>query len=257
MSQHEVKQVELVEQKKLGVLGGMGPAATSLFFDRVIENTVAGKDQDHIDMVILNHATIPDRTRAILEDNKEPFLEAVKKDFELFEVAGIDHIAIPCNTSHYYFDEMQAMTNIRIINMIEETAKYIRSNYGPNAKVGILATDGTINTGIYQNELHKYNMKAHIPDVHGQKQVMQTIYDFKADKPIDVPAFESIIQHMITTEDCDCVILGCTELSCIEVAASLLPYCVDAMQVLVNCAITYSGKERKNHEMSSKLPIGK
>ncbi|WP_010097808.1 aspartate/glutamate racemase family protein [Ornithinibacillus scapharcae] len=246
-----------MNQKKLGVLGGMGPAATSLFFDRVIENTVAGKDQDHIDMVILNHATIPDRTRAILEDNKEPFLEAVKKDFELFEVAGVDNIAIPCNTSHYYFDEMQAMTNIKIINMIEETANYIRSNYGPDAKVGILATDGTINTGIYQDELHKYNMKAHIPDVHGQKQVMQTIYDFKADKPINIPEFERIIQNMLATEDCDCVILGCTELSCIEIGANLLPYCVDAMQVLVNRAITYSGKELKNQAVCSKLPIGK
>lgn len=240
-----------MKQKKLGVLGGMGPAATSLFFERVIENTIASKDQDHIDMVVLNHATIPDRTRAILEDNKEPFLQAVKKDFEIFEVAGIDNIAIPCNTSHYFIDEMQEMTSINIINMIEETVSFIRTQFGSNAKVGILATDGTINTGIYQEECHKYNMKAHIPNVHDQQKVMQTIYDFKADKPVDVYGFEQIIANLMENEKCDCVILGCTELSCIDISDHLRPYCVDAMQVLVNESIVLSGKQIKNRAVVS------
>lgn len=243
--------MEQLEQKKLGVLGGMGPAATSLFFERVIDNTDASKDQDHIDMVILNHATIPDRTRAILEDHKEPFLEAVHKDFNIFEAAEIDHIAIPCNTSHYFYDEMQAMTSIPIINMIEETVKYIREKFGQTAKVGILATDGTVNTGIYQDECHKYNMKALVPNVDDQEKVMHTIYDFKADKPVDVRGFEQIIEKMIHQEKCDCVILGCTELSCIEIATHLRPYAVDAMQVLVNESIMLSGKELKKEEVVS------
>ncbi|WP_083443635.1 cysteate racemase [Ornithinibacillus contaminans] len=238
-----------MEHKKLGVLGGMGPAATALFFEKVIENTKANKDQEHIDMVILNHATIPDRTSAILEDNKTDFLVAVQKDFDLFEAAGVANIAIPCNTSHYFYDDMQAMTSIHIINMIEETVQYIRDKYGPSAKVGILATDGTINTGIYQNECHKYNMKAHIPNVLVQEQVMRTIYDFKADKPVDVLGFERIITTMMEEENCDCVILGCTELSCIPVGDHIQPYCVDAMQVLVNEAITRSGKTLKKREV--------
>jgi aspartate racemase len=239
-----------MKQKKLGVLGGMGPAATSLFFEKVIENTKASKDQDHIDMVILNHATIPDRTRAILEDHKEPFLEAVKKDFELFEVADIDHIAIPCNTSHYFYPEMQAMTSIRIINMIEETVKFIRDTFGQTAKVGILATDGTVNTGIYQDECHKYKMKALVPNMQDQEKVMQTIYNFKANKPVDVRGFEQVIEKMINQEKCDCVILGCTELSCIEIATHLRPYTVDAMQVLANESIILSGKELKKEVVS-------
>lgn len=241
-----------MKQKKLGVLGGMGPAATSLFFERVIENTVAHQDQDHIDMVILNHATIPDRTRAILEDNKEPFLEAVQKDFQILEAAGIDNIAIPCNTSHYFIQEMQEMTQVPIINMIEETAQFIHRKFG-QAKVGILATDGTINTGIYQKACHKYTMKAHVPTVQVQEQVMRTIYDFKADKPIDVPGFQQIIKSLLEEEQCDCVILGCTELSCIELDEQVKPYCVDAMQVLVNEAIERSGKALKRKEVVANL----
>jgi aspartate racemase len=236
--------VERLKQKKLGVLGGMGPVATSLFFERVIENTVANMDQEHIDMVILNHATIPDRTRAILENNKVPFLEAVKKDFAVFQAAEVDHIAIPCNTSHYFYQEMQEMTTIPIINMIEETVTCIQQQFGQHATVGILATDGTINTGIYQKECHKYKLKALTPNVHVQEQVMRTIYDFKADKPIDTDEFNGIIRSMLET--CDCVILGCTELSCIPIVEELKPYCVDAMQVLVNEAIIRSGKRLKH-----------
>lgn len=242
--QHWIKQVERLKQKKLGVLGGMGPVATSLFFERVIDNTVANKDQEHIDMVILNHATIPDRTRAILENDKELFLEAVKNDFAIFQAADIDHIAIPCNTSHYFYHEMQAMTSIPIINMIEETVKRIEQQFGQHTTVGILATNGTINTGIYQQECHKFNMKALTPNRHVQEQVMRTIYDFKADKPIDTEAFNGIIRSML--EECDCVILGCTELSCIHIVDELKPYCVDAMQVLVNEAIIRSGKRLKH-----------
>lgn len=240
----------IMKQKKLGVLGGMGPAATSLFFEWVIENTAANSDQDHIDMLILNHATIPDRSKSILENNKDPFLRHVKEDMKIFEYAGVDNIAIPCNTSHYFYEEIQAMTSINVINMVEETIRYIREHYGKGAKVGILATDGTVNTGIYQNGCHKYNINPLIPEVHTQEKVMQTIYDFKADKPIDVKGFEEIIHDLIDVEHCDCVILGCTELSCIDISETLRSYCVDAMQVLVNKSITYSGKNLKNRSTS-------
>src|SRR5699024_1562718 len=114
----------MIEQK-LGVLGGMGPMATSVFLDKLIKNTDADKDQDHINTVILNHSTLPDRTEAILEDKKLPFLNAVKTDLELFEVAGVENIAIPCNTSHYFYKEIQSMTSINIINMIQVTIEYI------------------------------------------------------------------------------------------------------------------------------------
>lgn len=84
---------------------------------------------------------------------------------------------------------------------------------------------------------------------------MQTIYNFKADQPVDVHAFEQIIAKLIEDENCDCVILGCTELSCIEISERWKPYCVDAMQVLVNESIIRSGKELKKRAVVSNLPI--
>lgn len=232
-----------METKKLGVIGGMGPQATSVFFEKLIENTEAERDQDHIDMLILNHATLPDRTKVILEGRSELFLDAVANDFKLLELAGVANIAIPCNTSHYFYDEMQQMTTVNIINMVDETVKEIHGRYGDGSKIGILATNGTISTGIYRTSCDSYGMKLYEPEPSLQQKVMDIIYnDVKAQKNVDPSKLESLIHHLIYEEQCQCVILACTELSCIELSDFYKECSVDAMEVLVNKSITLSGK---------------
>jgi aspartate racemase len=228
-------------KKSLGVIGGMGPMATSVFFEKVIENTVANADQDHINMVILNHATLPDRTSVILDKKEEIFLHAVKDDIKLLESAGVSNIAIPCNTSHYFYDQMQAMTKVNIIHMIDETCKAIHEMYGDSCKVGLLATNGTVSSGIYEAGCHRYNMQLYKPNKVYQEQVMNTIYNIKSDLAIDVNVIEQIIKDLIQKENCSCVILACTELSCMDLSDEVKRYCVDAMDVLVERSIEYSG----------------
>ena len=94
--------------KKLGVIGGMGPEATSFYYARVIARTKAESDQEHINMIILSHATMPDRTQAILTGNKLPFLKAITQDARDLEMLGVENIAIPCNTSHYFLEEKRS-----------------------------------------------------------------------------------------------------------------------------------------------------
>ena len=89
------------EGKKLGVLGGLGPKATAYFFNLVVDNTKADSDQDHIDAVYLNHASMPDRTRSILFNRIERLKELLIADAKLLQSLGVSYIAIPCNTSHY------------------------------------------------------------------------------------------------------------------------------------------------------------
>lgn len=230
-----------MEKKSLGVIGGMGPLATSVYFERVIEKTVANADQDHINMVILNHATLPDRTSVILNKNEETFLEAVEKDIRLLEFAGVANIAIPCNTSHFFYDQMQAMTDINIINMIDETCKAIYLKHGENSKVAVLGTNGTVNSGIYERGCNHYNMQLHTPNQAFQDQVMNTIYSIKSDLPVDASVIEQIINELVYEENCQCVILACTELSCLELSDEVTKFCVDAMDVLVEKSIEYSG----------------
>ncbi|WP_054956252.1 aspartate/glutamate racemase family protein [Paenibacillus dakarensis] len=232
-----------MDNKKLGIIGGMGPQATSVFFDKLIENTEAERDQDHMDIIILNHATLPDRTKVILEGRGELFLDAVEKDFKLLELAGVSNIAIPCNTSHYFYDEMQKMTKINIINMVDETVKEICKRYGEGSKVGILATNGTIRTGIYRDTCEHYNMKLYEPEASLQERVMDIIYnDVKGRKNVDPAKLESLIHHLVYEEQCQCVILACTELSCIPLSDFYRECSIDAMEVLVQQSIMLTGK---------------
>src|SRR5690625_1951589 len=169
-----------MKDKKLGVLGGMGPFATSVFLERIIENTQAVNDQDHIDMVILNHASLPDRTDAILQKNENEFLTAVKKDIELLEYSGVSNIAIPCNTSHYFYKNMQQMTNIHIINMVTSTVEHVSSQFGTGSKVAVLATDGTIQSKVYEKELIAHELKVHELTSQIQNEIMEIIYLIKS-----------------------------------------------------------------------------
>src|SRR5690625_2011777 len=106
-----------MSEYSIGVLGGMGPFATSEYFNRVIKNTKAQKDQDHINMIILNHATLPDRTSIIEDNNATLFLNSIKNDIKLFN-KWVDFAVIPCNTSHYFIEEIQSMASIEILNMV-------------------------------------------------------------------------------------------------------------------------------------------
>lgn len=233
-----------METKSLGVIGGMGPKATSVFFDKVIEQTAADRDQDHINIVILNHATLPDRTGVILGNRGEVFLEAVAKDLKLLETAGVSNIAIPCNTSHYFYNDMQQMTDINIINMVDETLKEIYDIYGEHCKIGILATNGTVSSGVYRKGCAQYNMQLHEPDDSIQEHVMDIIYNkVKRNLPVESSEFEGIINHLLIHDHCQCVIIACTELSCIPIQSKVSKYCVDAMNVLVQKSIELSGKQ--------------
>jgi len=141
----------------LGVIGGLGPLATAYFMELVIKMTEANADQEHIEMIIYNTPSVPDRTAYILDKSKEsPVQQMVKIGRKLVE-QGADIIAIPCITAHYFHKELEKGVGEHIINGIYETASYLSKN--GITRVGIAATDGTISSGIFQNELEKEGIK--------------------------------------------------------------------------------------------------
>lgn len=235
-----------MKNKKIGVLGGMGPKATAIYYEEVIANTIAEKDQDHIDMVILSHASLPDRTNIILNKNESSFLKQIANDIRLLEMAEVKNIALTCNTAHFFYDQIQAMTEINIINMVQETVEQISNLFGRHAKVGILATDGTIHSETYQKACIKQDLEPYTPESDIQRQVMDIIYnDVKANLNLDNRKLEAIIMELVTKEKCDCIILACTELSCIELSEQVDKYCIDSMDVLVKTSIEISGGKVK------------
>lgn len=163
--------------KKLGVIGGMGPEATNFFYARLIARTKARCDQEHIDTIILSHATMPDRTQAILTGEKDKLISAITEDARNLERLGVSNIAIPCNTSHYFYDDIQAATKVPVIHMVEESIRYVKEKWPDTKKIGIMGTDGTIRAGTYHRACERYGITAVTPGMERQKDVMSLIYD--------------------------------------------------------------------------------
>ena len=224
-------------QYRLGVLGGMGPQATNTFYQFVIDRTDARTDQEHVNALILSDSGMPDRTAAILggEKARGEVYSRLLEDAKLLERAGCTCIAVPCNTSHFFLDRIQEYIGIPILHMIRETARLLASQ--GLKRPGILATDGTIRTGLYQKEFSDVGIQAVIPSPEAQKLVMSLIYDdVKAGRDGDPQKFAAVHQDLLS-QGCDCGVLACTELSVFADKHHLPPFYTDAMAVLAQRAV--------------------
>ena len=222
---------------RLGVIGGMGPQATNTFYQYIIDRTDARTDQEHLSVLIFSDCAMPDRTAAILgtQAQKDEVYERLLSDARMLEGAGCTAIAVPCNTSHYFLDRVQEQISIPIIHMIRETARLLVSQ--GKKRPGILATDGTIQTGLYQKEFAALGVYAAAPRPAAQKQVMSLIYDdIKAGKAGDPEKFTAFTKDLVE-QGCDCAVLACTELSVFAYQHHLSPFYTDAMAVLAQRSI--------------------
>ncbi len=230
---------------KLGVIGGMGPLATQLLYRRIIDVTDAKCDQDHIDMIILSHASVPDRTAAIKSGHTNKVFHALLTDALMLEKNGADAIAIPCNTSHFFWEPLQAELEIPIINMVRETAQRLKKIKPNIKKAGLLATDGTIYTGIYANECEKLGIECVNPDEETQKIVMDIIYNqIKVGEKGSMEDFTKI-ENYLKNAGCEAAILACTEFSCFRENHELSDFYIDSMDVLCEESVLYCGGKLK------------
>ena len=220
-------------KKKLGIIGGMGPAATARLFARVIDFTEVVRDQDHIDTVVLNLASIPDRSAYLLKKpGAMPFAGTLKQAAHTLEEMDCAVLAMPCNTAHAAYVEVAAsLSRATLLNMPREAARFVHS-LGCE-RTGLLATDGTIFAGVFQAGFNEENIACVTPDEAHQKKVMSTIYDYvKAGKKPPEGLFEEVLDALCAS-GCDSFILGCTELSLLGMPAYYRGKpVVDALDVL-------------------------
>lgn len=216
--------------KRLGVIGGLGPIATAYFFELVIKMTDARCDQEHLEMVIYDCTSIPDRTSYILHKSEENPLDRMVEIGLKLHNESVGYIAVPCITAHYFYEDLQKQVHTPIINMVHETAVYLKE-HGIKT-VGIMATDGTIQSKLFQKEIEALGMQAVIPSEEEQNKVMHLIYDdVKANKPIEMEKFTSV-ENYLHEHGAEVIILGCTELSLVKRDYDLGPGFIDAMEVL-------------------------
>lgn len=221
----------------LGVLGGMGPMATVDFMGKVVQNTPAVRDQDHIQMVVCSAANIPDRTAAILGEGPDP-LPAMRDALQRLEAAGATCVAIPCNTAHYWHAALQAVTAVRILHIADAVADVLTEHDG--GCIGVLATTGTVKAGIYQERLAQRGITCRTPDAAGQAEVMRAIRSVKAGRLAEATEILRMQAAALVAAGCHQVVMACTEIP-VALAAeegSLRAVLVDATEALACACVT-------------------
>ncbi|AAL81104.1 aspartate racemase [Pyrococcus furiosus DSM 3638] len=227
--------------KVIGILGGMGPLATVELFKRIVEKTPAKRDQDHPKIIIYNNPQIPDRTAYILgrgEDPRPQLIWTAKK----LEKCGADFIVMPCNTAHAFIDDIRREVGIPVISMIEETAKRIAS-LGIK-KAGLLATTGTIVSGVYHKELEKYGLEILTPTEEEQELVMKGIYEGVKAGNLDLGRNLLLqIARILEERGAEAIIAGCTEVSVVIKESDLRVMLIDPMNVIAEVAVKMALEE--------------
>lgn len=233
--------------KTLGIIGGMGPLATNNLFNKIVTLTEAVCDQEHLNILIHNNPLIPDRTEYILNSGESP-LEYLIETAKGLEASGADYLIMPCNTAHYFYNEIIKHINIPFLNMIAETAKYTEERYNIR-RVGLLATEGTIKAKIYEDEFNPLSIEVVVPSEERQKSVSKLIYDIKGGKlDIDVDDFREVIKEL-KEKGVQTFILGCTELSTAYAIHRFKGNFIDPLELISVRAIEYSDKKIKQENL--------
>lgn len=223
----------------IGVIGGLGPKATTYFMDLIIDNTKSNCDQDNVNLLVCQYSNIPDRTNYILGKSKESPVPEMIKCAKLLERENCKYIVIPCNTASYFYDEINKNVKTTVINILEETSKEVLKTK-PN-KIGLMATDGTLKSKAYQKFIDEQLL--FIPNQEYQQKIMSIIYDkIKKNKNITKEEFDEIINYF-KQNNCDKIILGCTELSVAYKTLNInYEIILDSLTVLARKTVELSGK---------------
>jgi aspartate racemase len=228
-------------EKIVGILGGMGPEATTDFFTRIVKGTRAKKDQDHLRILIDNNPKVPNRTLAIQGKGPSPLPELIQSAKGL-EKSGADFIAIPCVTAHYFHGPLQKRVKIPVLHIVEETMKYLQTRLKAIHKIGLLATSGTIQSGLFQKAFSLSGIELILPNPELQKnKVMEAVFGKRGIKAIG-PSEKSkrlilVASHELIRQGAQAILAGCTEIPLVLRDGDLPVPVIDPVAILAKAVI--------------------
>lgn len=235
-------------EKVIGILGGMGPEATIDLFTKIVKGTKVRRDQDHLRILIDNNPKIPDRTKAIEKRGPSP-LSHLTRSAKLLENAGADFIVIPCVTAHYYYESLRKKIHIPILHLVDETVKYTLTRLKGIRQIGLIATTGTVRTGLFQRAFEKTGTTLVLPAPDIQKKyVMEAIYGEAGVKAIGPsPRTKELIieaSQSLIDRGAQAILAGCTEIPLVLKEGDLPVPVIDPQTILARAAIRRARGER-------------
>ena len=229
----------------LGVLGGMGPAATVDFLAKLIRLTPAERDQDHVPVVVVSDPRVPDRVAPIMTGRGPSPLEALRHGIRTLEQAGARCIAIPCHTAHYWYDGMIATARVPILHIADAVLAELARRDGPEGPIGLLATAATLKAGFYQARLEAAGCACVVPAAQVTAScVLPAIALVKRNRATEAAPLLLEAVRQLREAGGQTVLLACTELPIALAAAQDPPPCVDATEALARACIEWHRRQR-------------
>lgn len=220
----------------------MGPEATAAFYEYLIEETPARRDQDHLTVVIFSEPGIPDRTEYLVAKGPSPLPELIRVA-RAVEKAGAELIAIPCNTAHYFWESISQAVEIPVLNIIDETVACVEKAFRSGGEatrpsIGVMSTMGTARMSLYENALRARGLGVAPVSKSFQQEVMKIIESVKAgdDRALSEVRFRSAVSAL-TEQGAEGVILGCTELGLARGKGEFSVPVFDSLKILAKATV--------------------
>lgn len=226
------------EPKTIGVIGGMGPAATADFFAKLVAATDARTDQDHLRILVDNNPRIPNRNDAIAGRGPSPgpHLAAAARGLE---EAGADFLVIACNTAHAFQPEIETAVSIPLLSMIEATVDAAMANGGE--RFGVLAADGCRRARLYDRAFEAHGVQSLLVDADVQVEFMKLIFRVKAgDTGEDVRARIEAMAQSLNARGAQAIVAACTEVPLVLSSDALAIPVINSTDALVARAVAYA-----------------
>jgi aspartate racemase len=236
--------MSLAGKRTIGILGGMGPEATALFFELVVRNTLARRDQDHVPVIVCDLPQVPDRTAAILRGGPSP-VPALARGLKVLRRAGAGFAVMPCISAHYFYPALAARSPLPIVHLIEETAAAVRKLRLRVTKVGLLATTGTVRSRIVHDVFEAAGIDVLAPAPPGQERLMEAIYGpcgIKAGVTSGLPRAAVLgLARGLVRAGAEAVIAGCTEIPLVLRSGDLAVPLIDPMVIGARACVRKAG----------------
>ncbi|MGC0272603.1 aspartate/glutamate racemase family protein [Pseudactinotalea sp. Z1739] len=236
------------ERPLLGILGGMGPAATAAFYTQLVTRTPATRDQDHLRVVMWADPTVPDRTAALTGAGPSvvPWLE---RGVRALQASGADVIVSPCNTAHVWLGPVAREQGVELLSIVDATIERALEVGGSDAAVeaglieagpiGVLATSATLGSGLYQQALAERDRAALLPEPPDQERLIEAIYQVKVGTTAALgraAAALAVVCDQLVASGAMTIISACTELSLVLPGHRAVPI-IDSTAALVQSVL--------------------
>ena len=229
-----------IKKKVIGVLGGMGPESTAIFYQALIKQcqTMYGAqyDEDYPEIFIYN-LPIPNIVEGLSQP--EETLKQMVAGAKKIETIGVDFMVMPCNTAHYFYPGMAAQIDIPFICIFLATAKEVKAN--GMKKVGLLATETTIQYQCFADDFSRNDIELIFPDSHDQASLTAIILNILAGKKLDSDRDKlKEIAHKMQDQGAEGVLLACTDLPILLKQEDMTLKVFDTVEILAHTTIAYA-----------------